>query len=97
MSDLTFLMLLFLGLTLGVVLSIYHVMRQKRRRSVLLLIGTLLVVSGYVLVIGNLTFGYGWGALWWAVVGLAMNVFGLIVHLFVIIYHLLLKKRRVRS
>lgn len=44
MSDLTFLMLLFLGLTLGVVLSIYHVMRQKRRRSVLLLIGTLLVV-----------------------------------------------------
>ncbi|MBQ6459928.1 MAG: hypothetical protein IJJ35_10075 [Exiguobacterium sp.] len=96
MSDLTFLMLLFLGLTLGVVLSIYHVMRQKRKRSVLLLIGTLLVVSGYVLVIGNLTFGYGWGALWWAVVGLAMNVFGLIVHLFVIIYHLL-KKRRVRS
>ncbi|WP_370148021.1 hypothetical protein [Exiguobacterium profundum] len=97
MSDLTFLMLLFLGLTLGVVLSIYHVMRQKRKRSVLLLIGTFLVVSGYVLVIGNLTFGYGWGALWWAVVGLAMNVFGLIVHLFVIIYHLLLKKRRVRS
>lgn len=96
MSDLTFLMLLFLGLTLGVVLSIYHVMRQKRRRSVLLLIGTFLVVSGYVLVIGNLAFGYGWGALWWAVVGLAMNVFGLIVHLFVIIYHLL-KKRRVRS
>ncbi|MBR2680448.1 MAG: hypothetical protein IKE23_06800 [Exiguobacterium sp.] len=96
MSDLTFLMLLFLGLTLGVVLSIYHVMRSKRRRPVLLLIGTLLVVSGYVLVIGNLTFGYGWGALWWAVVGLAMNVFGLIVHLFVIIYHLL-KKRRVRS
>ena len=96
MSDLTFLMLLFLGLTLGVVLSIYHVMRQKRKRSVLLMIGTLLVVSGYVLVIGNLTFGYGWGALWWAVVGLAMNVFGLIVHLFVIIYHLL-KEKRVRS
>ncbi|WP_078146171.1 hypothetical protein [Exiguobacterium sp. HVEsp1] len=96
MSDLTFLMLLFLGLTLGVVLSIYHVMRQKRRRSVLLLIGTLLVVSGYVLVIGNLAFGYGWGALWWVVVGLTMNVFGLIVHLFVISYHLV-KKRRVRS
>ena len=96
MSDLTFLMLLFLGLTLGVVLSIYHVMRQKRRRSVLLLIGAFLVVSGYVLVIGNLAFGYGWGALWWGLVGLSMNVLGLIIHLLVWIYYLS-KEKRVRS
>ncbi|WP_214761440.1 hypothetical protein [Exiguobacterium sp. s129] len=96
MNDITMLLVLLFGLTLGVIISTYQMIRTKKQRPFPFILNTGLTVSGYMLLIGSLTFGYGWGALWWAVVGLAMNVFGLIVHLFLISYHLL-KKRRVRS
>ena len=96
MNDIIILLVLLFGLTLGVIISTYQMIRTKKQKPFPFILNTVLVVSGYTLLVGSLMLGHGWGALWWAVVGLTMNVFGLIVHLFVISYHLV-KKRRVRS
>ncbi|MGA9466872.1 MAG: hypothetical protein WBV10_04540 [Exiguobacterium marinum] len=96
MNDITMLLVLLFGLTLGVIISTYQMIRTKKQKPFPIILNTVLVVSGYMLLIGSLTFGYGWGALWWGLVGLSMNVLGLIIHLLVWIYYLL-KEKRVRS
>ena len=96
MNDITILLVLLFGLTLGVIISTYQMIRTKKQRPFPFILNTILVVSGYMLLVGSLMLGYGWGALWWAVVGLATNVLGLIVYLIIVIY-LLSKEKRVRS
>ena len=96
MNDIIILLVLLFGLTLGVIISTYQMIRTKKQRPFPFILNTVLIVSGYTLLVGSLMHGYGWGALWWGLVGLSMNVLGLIVHLLVWIYYLL-KEKRVRS